>query len=502
MRIGILELIRGEVGRRLDKWVYGHIVDRQYASIMPQAVSAWCRELGHRVFYATYFGQKDPKQLLPSDLDVVFISCCTQASALAYALAKLYRQEKTITVIGGPHAKQFPDDSLRFFDVVVKECDKNLITHILSNYNRGEIITSGHTLLDIPSVQERLPEIQASTFWRGKPRPSSSIPMLASIGCPYTCDFCVEWNNPYSLLPLDRLEEDLRFILENFPGVLVSFHDPNFAVKFDDVFAVMERLPRLKRNWYLIESTLSVLRASRLERLRDTGCYCVVPGIESWAAYTSKSCSSDQGSAVNPRQKLEQVLEQFEAIYDYVPVILANLIFGLDVDEGDEPVELTKEFMTRVPFVTPNINIPIPFGGTPLCDRYMAEGRILTSMPFTFYNTPYLVTTVKNYSPVVYYEKLIEIFSHMTSVGILLRRLQATHGIARFLYNPLRNFARRQMLNTFRHISRLMGTDEQFRAFHEGESDILPEFYHQRYEHLLGPYATLMSREDRQPMLI
>ena len=49
------------------------------------------------------------------------------ASALAYALAKLYRREGTLTVIGGPHARSFPADRLRFFDWVVLECDKTLI---------------------------------------------------------------------------------------------------------------------------------------------------------------------------------------------------------------------------------------------------------------------------------------------------------------------------------------------------------------------------------------
>ena len=43
--------------------------------------------------------------------------------------------------------------------------------------------------------------------------------------------------------------------------------------------------------------------------------------------------------------------------------------------------------------------------------------------------------------------------------------------------------------------------DQQFRAFHEGASDTLPEFYHQEYEALLGPYASLMSREERTPYL-
>ena len=61
MRIGVLELLRVERGAGWAHTAYAYLVIRQYASVMPQAVSVWCRELGHQVFYATYFGQKDPK---------------------------------------------------------------------------------------------------------------------------------------------------------------------------------------------------------------------------------------------------------------------------------------------------------------------------------------------------------------------------------------------------------------------------------------------------------
>ena len=80
---------------------------------MPQAIAVWCRQLGHEVYYTTHYGHGDPKKLLPNDLDVVFISGITISSATSYALAKLYRRERTLTVIGGPHAKAFPDDGLR-----------------------------------------------------------------------------------------------------------------------------------------------------------------------------------------------------------------------------------------------------------------------------------------------------------------------------------------------------------------------------------------------------
>jgi len=499
MRIGILELMSAGTTGRWDHKVYNYMVTKQYASIMPQAISVWCRNLGHEVFYATYFGNKDPKQLLPNDLDVVFISTYTQASALAYALAKLYRKEKTLTVMGGPHAKQFSEDCLRFFDIVVRDCDKILITEILRDTPRGEILTSGRALDSIPSIQERMPEIRASTFLRGKPFRFTGIPLLTSTGCPNSCDFCIDWNNPYVLLSLDQLEADMRYIFRYFPKVMIGLHDPNFAVKFEQVFDVLEKIPNRRRSTYIMETSLSILRRSRLERLKNMGKFYIIPGIESWTAYSNKVIA---GSITDPREKLEKVIEHLNIIRPYVAGIQANFMFGLDVDTGDEPVELTKEFASRVPFVMPNFNIPVPFGNTPLYERYLSEGRILTAMPFTFYYMPYLVYTLKNYSPAVFYEKLVDMVSYISSGGMLLKRLKEAPAPVSSGYNLVKTLSNRQMIGRLRNILNLLNTDKQFRAFHEHETDVLPEFYHRQYERLLGPYATLMSRKERKPILV
>ena len=117
-RIGVLELLADAAPRGWDR-VYASQFRRHFVSITPQAVAVWCRQLGHDVVYATYYGQSDPAGLLPADLDVVFVSAYTKASALAYALARLFRARGTLTVLGGPHASAFPDDCLRFFDIVV-----------------------------------------------------------------------------------------------------------------------------------------------------------------------------------------------------------------------------------------------------------------------------------------------------------------------------------------------------------------------------------------------
>ncbi len=499
MRVGILELLA-------ETWTTGgaqavgyYLTTKQYASIMPQAVAVWCRQLGHQVFYATWYGRGDPKGRLPNDLDVVFIASYTQASALAYALAKLYRKEKVLTVIGGPHAKSFPHDCLRFFDLVVVQCDKTLIADILRGiFEPHSILSSGRTLEDLPSVEERLPEIKKSSFLWGKiPYLSSTVPLLSSVGCPYRCNFCTDWDNPYVMLPLDRLEVDLRYLSQHFPKVKIAFHDPNFAVKFDETLDVLERLPEGARNPYLMESSLSVLRGPRLQRLANTHCIYVAPGIESWSDYSNKGGVG----RITGSEKVQRVVEHLQLLHEYVPGIQANLIFGLDIDEGDEPVELTKEFMSRTPFAWPVVNIPVPFGGTPLCDEYLNNRRILRNMPFAFYYFPYLVTTLKNYGPVTYYQKLIELYSHSSSTQILRQRLLTTPNSALRLLQVMRTLGRREQIRKLRQILCGLSNDSQFRSFHEGESSVLPKFYHQEYERMLGPYAPLISRADRTPEL-
>jgi radical SAM superfamily enzyme YgiQ (UPF0313 family) len=498
MEIGVLELLTDTVQPARVQRIYDRFFRRHYASIAPQAVAAWCRRQGHRVHYATWYGQRRPDQLLPCDLDVVFLATYTQASPLAYALARLYRRQGVRTVLGGPHARAFPRDAARFFDLVVHDCDPELVADILSDgHAPGSVVTSGRSLREIPGVEERMPEIRVASFHKGRPERLGNIALLTSIGCPYRCDFCSDWDSPYTLLPKDRLRADLAYISRHFPGMLVSFHDPNFGVRFDEVLEVLEELPPERRNPYLMESSLSILRSARLERLRETRCVYAAPGVESWGDYSNKA---GVGRTVG-RAKLEDVIEHFQELFGYVPGLQANFIFGTDGDRGDEPAALTREFIRRTPFVWPTLNIPVPFGGTPLHDRYRAEGRILESMPFAFYYLPYLVIRIRHYDPAEYYEKLIRLFGEVTASRVLLSRLQASRGIPMGLLNLLRTAAMWLDLRGLREIHRELERDAGLRAFHEGRTRDLPPLYREHLRRRLGPFAELLDEEDLTPVL-
>jgi len=498
MRVAIIDLccdtpLGGWVNR-----VYARYFLKQFMAIAPQAVALWCRSLGHQVHYATYYGQQDPLSLIPKGIDVLFVASYTQCSSLAYALAAIFRRQKVLTVIGGPHARSFPSDCIRFFDIVVHDCDKALIADILDGqFDKPAIVTSGRVLSDLPSVEERLPEIVTASFHRGRPLVTSMVPILASTGCPYSCGFCADWNTPYSALPRARIESDLTYISRHWPGVLVGYHDPNFAVRFDKMMDLIEGLPEGARNPYTMESSLSILKAERLPRLRRTNCVYVAPGIESWIDYSNKAAAG----ARRGREKLKGVVAHIRELSRHVPGVQVNFMFGGETDQGDEPVTLTKEFVDELPGVWPAVNIPTPFGGTPLYDQLHRDGRILAELPFAFYYTPYLAIVPKHYDPVTYYAHLIDIDEAITSRTMLLRRIGTkAPPVIRFIHG-MRTLGRRADLRAFRRLHARLRADPGLRSFHEGRSSALPEFYHHLFERRLGRYAELLPREARRPVL-
>ena len=108
MNIAIIEILALEGCRWIDH-LYNLLITRQFTSIMPQVVAVWCRQLGHRVHYASYYGFGDPIELIPTDAEIVFFACYTQASPLAYALSKILRSRGVRT----PKPSQaMPGDSL------------------------------------------------------------------------------------------------------------------------------------------------------------------------------------------------------------------------------------------------------------------------------------------------------------------------------------------------------------------------------------------------------
>ncbi|MCK9458185.1 MAG: radical SAM protein [Proteobacteria bacterium] len=490
MKIGILEILTFPASS-LSESCYGALVSRQYSSIMPQTVSYWCRSLGHEVYYNTYWGVGNILKKLPKDLDFVFVSCPTHLSHLAYIVGKFYKN-RAITVLGGPHAKCYPEDSLRFFDLVVKRCDKTTIQSILNKeYAKGTTIDTEFAKLEFPSVEQRFPEIKKSFILDRSFL--SVVPYLTSVGCPNRCPFCVDWNSEYSPLSIDLIREDFYFLSKTIPSAIIGFHDPNFGTNIDEVLDLMISINF--QNPYVMECSLDSLTSTVVKKLKKTNCVLIAPGIESWTAYSQKSgCDK-----CDPMEKLEHIVGVLENLKEVTNYIQSNFIFGLDTDEGDTPLRLTRELCSRVPSIWPNVNLPMAFAGTPLHKQLMKQDRLLP-MPFSFCVNPYLTIVPKNYDIEDFYLRFTNFIAFVTNRASLSKRIQG-RALLEKIVHVFRSGAMKLDLVQMNRILKEIRKDKGFRRFHSGESKILPQYYLRKTQEFFGQLYSMFSPEEQHWLL-
>src|SRR5216684_1003947 len=260
-------------------------------------------------------------------------------------------------------------------------------------------------------------------------------PMLGSLGCPYTCSFCIDAVVPYQPMDFDVLREDLRFLLKKFRRPLVAWHDPNFGVRFDDYFDMIEEAVPPGRIDFIAESSLSLLSEPHLKRLKRNGFIGILPGIESWFDLGDKS----KTGARQGMDKVRQISEHVNLILRYIPYIQTNFVLGLDADEGAEPFELTKRFLDMTPGAFPAYSLLTAFGRAAALNLdYQRANRVLP-FPFHFLNNHQAMNVrPRNYSWHGFYEHVIDLTRYSFSSRAIFHRLRATQGVTSRWMNLMR----------------------------------------------------------------
>jgi hypothetical protein len=482
LRIGILDLVTKSPNPSL----YGRLMNANLASIMPQVIGVWCEQEGHDVTLVCYTGLENLLEELPSDLDVLFIGAFTQSAQLAYALSNLYRKKGAVTVLGGPHARCYPEDARKYFDYVLGFTDRGIVADMLSDCqpNRpvGVHMSAPSQPLELPTLRERW-KFAAATI--AKAPTIKIVPMIGSLGCPYTCSFCIDSTVDYQPLGFEDLRDDLAFLLTKIKNPIVGWHDPNFGVRFDDYMEAVEAAVPQGRMRHIAESSLSLLSEPHLQRLQKNGFRAILPGIESWYDLGNKSKTRRTGM-----DKVTQVADHVNMILRYIPYIQTNFVLGLDGDMGPEPFELTKTFIDLAPGAFPAYSLLSAFGrAAPMNLDYQRDGRVLP-FPFHFLNNNHAMNVrPKNYNWNEFYDGLIDVTSYSFSWRAIARRIPATPTAIPKWMNVVRAMSSEGWGRIDYHttIRKLLDTDRSVRAYMEGESSVLPEFYHNRIRNDLGP---------------
>ncbi len=514
LNIGVIDL----VSNGPTKALWARVMNANLASIMPQIVAVWCEEEGHNVSFVCYTGFEDLSAELPDKLDLVFIGAFTEAAQLAYALSNQFRSKGVVTVLGGPHARCYPQDAQKYFDYVLGFTDKSTILEVLQGCSphrpMGIQISARKQPAALPGVRERWKFIEPTL----KKAPLiKMVGMLGSLGCPYTCAFCIDSVVPYQPLDFDVMKDDLSFLLTKFKRPLIGFHDPNFGVQFNNFLDAIEEVVPPDRIDFVAESSLSLLSEPHLIRMKRNGFKALLPGIESWYDLGEKSRT---GSA-RGMQKVKDVSDHVNMILKYIPYVQTNFVLGLDSDAGDEPFELTKRFVDRTPGAFPGYSLLSAFGqAAPLNLDYQHAGRVIP-FPFHFLNNNSAMNLKPvNYSWDEFYGHVIDLTRYTFSPKAIVNRIRATNTFVPRWLNVIRAISSEGYgrITAYNEIRRRLEADAEFSPFFEQQSSVVPQFYANRVQKDLGEfwkwlpkgalhhdpnaYAKSMAIEVSQPELL
>lgn len=484
LQVVVLDLV--PQGPATSMWA--RVMNANMASVMASVVGVWCQQSGHDVHYECYTGFEDLSRVMPHDADVVFVSSFTRSAHLAYAISRICRRRGAVTVLGGPHARCFPDDAGLYFDYVLGFTDRAVIAEVLGerapHRPLGRQLAATRQPDELPTLEERWPFVEATL---AKAPLVKLIPMIGALGCPYTCSFCIDAEVDFAPLAFERLRDDLRFAASRVRRPRIGWHDPNFGIRFDETLDAIEQAVPPGTLEHVAETSLSLLSEPHLRRMRRAGFKALLPGIESWYAMGGKSRTGVRTG----EEKVRQVAAHVNMVSRYIPYVQANFVFGLDCDHGPEPFELTKKFFELCPEAFPAYSLLTAFGeAAPLNLELQRAGRVL---PFPFHfldNNQAMNVKPLHYEWPEFYDRIIDLNARSFSVRAIRRRLWRQGPRLPGVMNMIRAMSS-EGWGRFRYFSEVRGrldTDAEMRSYFEGDSTRLPEFYRARVQRKLGDF--------------
>ncbi len=478
LRVTVVDLVVKGKARKL----FGKLMNANLATIMPQVVAVWCEQLGHDVRFICYTGTGDLSRELLEETDVIFISAYTRSAQLAYALSGLMRSRGVVTVLGGPHARCYPEDAAKYFDYVLGFTDRDLVDRVLREREPsrpGKVLNAPGQPPSLPGARERWKFIEATI---AKTPFMKVVPMIGSTGCPYQCSFCIDSRVDYQPMPYDVMQEDLRFIRTKMKDPKVVWHDPLFGVRFKETMAMIEEAVPRDSMSFIAEISLSLLSEANVKRLAAVGFKGLLPGIESWYDFGNKAKTRKNLG----EEKLGQVSEHINMLLSYVPFVQANFVAGLDCDEGPEPFELTKRFIDRAPGAWPAISLLTAYGeAAPLNLELQREGR-LVPIPFHFMDNKHVNVRPKNYDWAEFYTLSADLKRYAFTGARVRRRLVANRGFHTKAFNALRVVSKGRITRE-ENMARMLRTDPGFRRFFDQQTTEVPAYFSDIIRRDLGP---------------
>ena len=300
--------------------------------------------------------------------DLAGISLLTYSASRGYQIAREFRQRGVPVVLGGSHVTACPDEAKLEAEAIVTGEAEDTWPQLLQDFRSGAMkpvyrSTNQASLKDQPMARRDLL------------RPENYITVntiQATRGCPFNCEFCsiaALFGHKTRCRPVEEVIAEIK----TFKGRYFVFNDDNLGQEHEYYKNLFAQLIPLKKKW-LSNASWNIMQDSEMLKLmRQSGCCGLFIGFESIQAQQGvrKTGAAANGDA-DRRQLYTEVVRK---LHRSGIAVMGAFIFGFDND--DEGVfGQTLEFARQSRIDAAQINLLVPYPGTPLYARLKKEGRL------------------------------------------------------------------------------------------------------------------------------
>ena len=301
-----------------------------------------------------------------------------------------------LTVMGGQHPSNFPDETLadEAVDFVIRDEGESPLVALceaiekgVSEYSNipglsyegldGRVHNPKTATLDVNALPFPAYDLLPMHLYSSPSYTKFAMPcyqMVASRGCPYRCTYCVnaelDINALYRKRDVDSVLDEMEVLIRDFGAKQVQFWDPIFPLGRKHAYEFCEKLMARGLHKKIIWSCTTraeTLSEDVIKLMYKAGCRGLGFGLESGVP--------ELLAMVQKKTDLGKVRDICRIARKAGLIVAGSFILGFP-DETPAMTRQTLDFAKSLDLHYAQFSIMVPYPGTPLYDQLKAKGEL------------------------------------------------------------------------------------------------------------------------------
>lgn len=194
--------------------------------------------------------------------------------------------------------------------------------------------------------------------------------VVTSRGCIARCTFCHRWQKGLRILPVDRVIDHIKFLMERHDVGFISFGDEDFGASQKWVDEFVEKISTLDILYRIGAIRVDHVDLPVLKKYQESGCVAIHYGMESG----SDRILSVMEKRATVQMNRDAAIKTFQAGLQTVPAAVVGMpgeTYGT-IEETARFLQDITEFYPYDPLISPNLLVALP--GTPVYEYARLKG--------------------------------------------------------------------------------------------------------------------------------